>query len=124
MKGKRNVKCIFSWYWWYGWVYAPLWSEHASDECGDGFPIKTLLTNIVGCFLIGIIVMLSGKYSKLSPEMTLMLKTGVCGGFTTFSTFALESVTLIQKGDILSGLLYIVFSVAGGMLAVVLTQFL
>ena len=43
-------------------------------ECGDGFPIKTLLTNIVGCFLIGIIVMLSGKYSKLSPEMTLMLK--------------------------------------------------
>lgn len=90
-------------------------------ECGDGFPIKTLLTNIVGCFLIGIIVMLSGKYSKLSPEMTLMLKTGVCGGFTTF---ALESVTLIQKGDILSGLLYIVFSVAGGMLAVVLTQFL
>ena len=46
-------------------------------ECGDGFPIKTLLTNIVGCFLIGIIVMLSGKYSKLSPEMTLMLKTGV-----------------------------------------------
>ena len=74
-------------------------------ECGDGFPIKTLLTNI-------------------SPEMTLMLKTGVCGGFTTFSTFALESVTLIQKGDILSGLLYIVFSVAGGMLAVVLTQFL
>lgn len=47
-------------------------------ECGDGFPIKTLLTNIVGCFLIGIIVMLSGKYSKLSPEMTLMLKTGVC----------------------------------------------
>ena len=78
-------------------------------ECGDGFPIKTLLTNIVGCFLIGIIV---------------MLKTGVCGGFTTFSTFALESVTLIQKGDILSGLLYIVFSVAGGMLAVVLTQFL
>ena len=93
-------------------------------ECGDGFPIKTLLTNIVGCFLIGIIVMLSGKYSKLSPEMTLMLKTGVCGGFTTFSTFALESVTLIQKGDILSGLLYIVFSVAGGMLAVVLTQFL
>ena len=93
-------------------------------ECGDGFPIKTLLTNIVGCFLIGIIVMLSGKYSKLSPEMTLMLKTGVCGGFTTFSTFALESETLIQKGDILSGLLYIVFSVAGGMLAVVLTQFL
>ena len=37
-------------------------------ECGDGFPIKTLLTNIVGCFLIGIIVMLSGKYSKLSPD--------------------------------------------------------
>ena len=65
-----------------------------------------------------------GNGLPISPEMTLMLKTGVCGGFTTFSTFALESVTLIQKGDILSGLLYIVFSVAGGMLAVVLTQFL
>ena len=91
-------------------------------ECGDGFPIKTLLTNIAGCFLIGIIVMLSGKYTKLSPEMTLMLKTGVCGGFTTFSTFALESVTLIQKGDMFGGLLYIALSVAGGVLAVVITQ--
>ena len=91
-------------------------------DSGEGFPIKTLLTNIAGCFLIGLIVMLSGKYSKLSPEMTLLLKTGVCGGFTTFSTFALESVTMIQKGDIWGGLLYIVLSVTGGVLAIVITQ--
>ena len=91
-------------------------------ECGEGFPIKTLLTNIAGCFLIGMIVMLSGKYSKLSPEMTLMLKTGVCGGFTTFSTFALESVTLFQNGNMFGGLLYILLSVTGGVLAVVVTQ--
>ena len=60
------------------------------------FPIITLFTNFAGAFLIGIIVSATAKYA-LSEKTVLFLKTGLCGGFTTFSTFSLESITLIEQ---------------------------
>lgn len=83
----------------------------------SGFPVKTFLINIAGAFLIGIIAALVSKNS-ISPRLVLFLKAGICGGFTTFSSFALESDQLIQGGKYLTGALYITGSIALGILAV------
>lgn len=60
------------------------------DKTG-AFPVNTLLINILGAFAIGAITALGAKTAGLDPRLTLLLKTGICGGFTTFSTFALET---------------------------------
>ena len=74
------------------------------------FPVLTLLTNILGALAIGIIAgAAAGK--GLPQNAVLFLKTGVCGGFTTFSTFSLEAYTLMEQGHIKMSLLYIVLSV-------------
>lgn len=78
---------------------------------GSDFPINTLLINIAGAFLIGLIVALTTKNIINDPHTVLLLKTGVCGGFTTFSTFSLESGQLLQKGRPIAGFLYISLSV-------------
>ena len=59
------------------------------------FPVKTFCINVIGCIVIGAITVLAAKLS-VPPRMILFLKVGVCGGFTTFSTFALESSDLIR----------------------------
>lgn len=71
------------------------------------FPMATLLTNFLGAFLIGLIAAQAGR---MSPRSVLLLKTGVCGGFTTFSTFSLETVTLLQNGRYGLGMLYVLLS--------------
>lgn len=75
------------------------------------FPYKTLIINTVGSFLIGLTVSLLGSRAAVSPNMMLFLKVGFCGGFTTFSTFALETTGLIQNGEAPIAALYIVLSV-------------
>ena len=75
---------------------------------GD-FPLLTLCTNFLGALLIGIVVGLAGA-GKLGSGGTLFWKTGVCGGFTTFSTFSLESLTLFEKGKWLLGGSYMILS--------------
>ena len=57
-------------------------------EASSGFPIKTLAINVVGSFCIGLIAALAAKNEGMNPHVVLLLKVGVCGGFTTFSTFA------------------------------------
>lgn len=86
------------------------------------FPIWTLITNIIGAFAIGIIAGLAVR-KNLSANAVLFLKTGLCGGFTTFSTFSLESYTLIQSNKIGLAIIYMILSFAlclvgvmGGML--------
>lgn len=75
------------------------------------FPFKTFFTNILGAFIIGLIVAISLKKPGLDPKLTLLIKTGFCGGFTTFSTFALESSDLWTNGHYAIALLYMVLSV-------------
>ncbi len=73
------------------------------------FPLNTLLINLVGAIIIGFIAGLGGRVSE---KWSLFLKTGVCGGFTTFSTFSLESCGLIESGKYLTAALYILLSVS------------
>ena len=75
------------------------------------YPLLTLITNIMGALLIGFI---SGYVSNrnVSPNMLLFWKTGVCGGFTTFSTFSLEAYDLIEKKLYIAAGSYMALSVA------------
>lgn len=78
------------------------------------FPVKTLVINLLGCFVIGLVASLAVKNSSLSSKLVLFIKTGFCGGFTTFSTFALETETLIKTGQSGPAVLYIALSVVAG----------
>lgn len=73
-------------------------------------PVQTLAANIGGALLIGVIVGMTDRYEGLSPRLILMLKVGVCGGFTTFSTFSNESLALMQSGKNGLAALYIALS--------------
>ena len=76
-----------------------------------GFPFITLITNILGAVAIGFIAGLLSARDNLSPNVSLFWKTGVCGGFTTFSTFSLEAWQLMEKGNYVLSVLYAVLSV-------------
>lgn len=86
------------------------------------FPIKTLIVNIIGSFIIGIIVALAVHKNSLNPKIILFIKVGICGGFTTFSTFSLETAELIKGGSVLTAVIYVIFSIVVGVLAVMLPQ--
>lgn len=87
-----------------------------------GFPLLTLFINILGAFLIGFISTIALKKS-MNPHLVLLLKTGLCGGFTTFSTFALESITLHKNGNTTLAMIYIVLSIVLGLSAVILDDY-
>ncbi len=74
-------------------------------------PIGTLIVNIIGCLIVGIVFGISVKYNIFSNEIRLFLVVGICGGFTTFSTFALENFLLFENGHLLSIFLYVSLSV-------------
>jgi CrcB protein len=82
------------------------------------FPVGTFFVNILGCFLIGLLIGLIEHQQVLSVNHRLLLVTGFCGGFTTFSAFSAESLALFESGNIIGGGLYITVSVSVGLLAV------
>ena len=88
------------------------------------FPLKTFGTNIVGCIVIGIIAVFASKNADLNPYVLLFLKVGLCGGFTTFSTFALETSDLIKTGHIGAAFLYAALSVLAGVAVIFMIEYI
>lgn len=86
------------------------------------FPVKTFMINILGCLAIGSIAALAAKNLSLSPKLILFLKVGICGGFTTFSTFALETTELMKNGHFGIAFLYLILSAVMGISAVFLAD--
>lgn len=84
---------------------------------GKTFPFATFTVNILGSFAIGIFIAFSLKNNGFDNNWKLFLATGICGGFTTFSAFALENVQLLQSGKALTALSYIALSVILGIAA-------
>lgn len=74
-------------------------------------PLGTLLCNVLGCFLLGMLT----KLSPGDPHMKLLFTTGFCGGFTTFSTFMNESLFMLRGGQLISALAYIALSLVLGL---------
>ena len=85
---------------------------------GPSFPWGTLIVNVVGCFIIGVFAEMIMRRFNASVELRLLLITGFLGGFTTFSAFSLDAITLFERGDVFSGGIYIVASVGLSMAAV------
>ena len=94
------------------------WISKNLNSYYSNFYLGTFLVNIIGCLLIGILIGLSLKHNYITQNQTLLLATGFCGGFTTFSTFALESNILLKESSILYTSLYLGLSVALGILAI------
>src|SRR5882672_5186156 len=88
------------------------------------FPTGTFIVNILGCFLIGVFYSISEKENIMSPEWRLLLTTGFCGGYTTFSAFALENLLLYKNGELLYFGLYTVGSLVLGIAATFCGMFL
>lgn len=86
----------------------------------NGFPWGTFTVNIAGCLLIGLLWGMTSRFSSLSPALSLLLMVGFCGGFTTFSTFSKEGLTMLQANNYILFLLYAIGSVIIGIMAVAL----
>ena len=83
----------------------------------ENYFLSTLTVNLIGSFLIGLFIGFEIKYILQKPLM-MFLVVGFCGGFTTFSTFALENYNLLKSGEYLLAFIYIISSIVVGILAV------
>ena len=87
-------------------------------QSNGSFPLGTFTVNMVDCFAIGWVAATAEKYSTDQTSLMLLLATGFCGGFTTFSAFAMENVQLIKSGWNLQSAAYVVLSVVMGIVPV------
>jgi CrcB protein len=99
-----------------GGISRYLLSQFIQNKFLSSFPYGTLGVNIIGCFLIGIVFGLSDR-GNISMEWRLFLATGILGGFTTFSAFSNETVSLLRDGQLWHALSYVGCSVIIGLLA-------
>ena len=90
----------------------------AMNQYSKLLPFGTFTVNILGCLLIGLILGYAQKENTLTSNQTLLLATGFCGGFTTFSAFANENLELIKNGELFNFSVYTIGSLLIGILAV------
>jgi len=93
-------------------------------QSSSEFPFITFCINLAGAFVIGMLAGVLQKNNFFNPHILLFLKVGVCGGFTTFSTFSLESLSLMQHGHLFTAAIYILLSVLFGIVSVLCGEFL
>jgi fluoride exporter len=95
-------------------VVANLAAEHLPPD----FPYGTLMVNITGSFAIGVILSLIGERAGISPLWRLFFVTGFLGGYTTFSSYAWETLALVQTGNLLPAAIYVLGSNGVGLIGV------
>lgn len=88
------------------------------------FPLGTMAVNILGCFIIGLVYGIFDKGTSSDANMQLLLATGFCGGFTTFSSFVNENYAMLQNGNIVHFALYTGISVVLGLLVLFFVHWL
>lgn len=88
------------------------------------FSLSTFVTNVLGAFVMGLVIGLSEERKLLSPDLILFWKVGFCGGFTTFSSFSLETVRLVDQQAYGLALVYSVSSVLFCLIALILGRYL
>ena len=100
-----------------GSIFRYLTSVYTAKYYANTFPLATFLTNGLGCFIIGLLI---GYFAKtnIDNNLKLLFITGFCGGYTTFSTFAAENISLLQNQNYLTLIAYTLASVLVGFLAV------
>jgi CrcB protein len=103
-----------------GSVARYLMASSIQSSTGWSFPIGTVLVNILGCFLIGILYVLLVARPDPRQDLRALLMVGVMGGFTTFSSFSLETVTMAMNGNYTGATLNVVLSVAACLAGTVL----
>jgi fluoride exporter len=98
------------------------WARYAMTNLvqaiyGRDFPYATLSINVLACFLMGFLFVETLERLTISPVLRIGILTGFIGGFSTFSTFAMETLLLAEQGDANKSVLYVVLSIFLGMLA-------
>lgn len=101
----------------FGSVARYLLSHAVQDSALSPFPLGTMAVNVLGCLLIGVVCGLAAAGGVIGSDMKLLLTAGFCGGFTTFSTFVNESLSMLKGGDMLLCAAYMGGSAALGLLA-------
>ncbi|MBK7147733.1 MAG: fluoride efflux transporter CrcB [Bacteroidetes bacterium] len=99
-----------------GGVMRYLLSQAMQTKMNVVFPYGTFTVNVIGCFAIGAVIALADRQS-MSNDWKLFLATGICGGFTTFSAFSMETLSLLRGGQVSVALLYVAGSVLLGLAA-------
>ena len=96
----------------------------AMKGISKGFPLATLLVNLLGCLIIGLLWGFLSRNASESTSWGLFLTVGLCGGFTTFSTFSKEALTMLQTGQIWGFASYIALSILAGIALVALGYYI
>jgi CrcB protein len=90
---------------------ARFFEQWLSNAMGLGFPYGTLSVNLIGSFTLGVVIEIFSLVFLNTPELRLFLVVGVLGGFTTFSAFSLDTVALLERGEVGRAVLYVGLSV-------------
>lgn len=101
-----------------GSIFRFLTSLLTAKYYSNAFPLATFAANILGCFLIGLLIGILGQNIQTNQSLKLLLITGFCGGYTTFSAFASENISLLQTNNYLTTIIYITASILAGLFAV------